>query len=304
MMIIASMGGNALLKCGAETTAEHQRANVERAVASIAPLIRKGHRLVISHGNGPQVGLLALQAAASGKGSAPPLDILVAQTQGSIGYQIEQALQNALGSRGRIATLLTQVEVSDTDPSFKNPTKPIGLLYDKAEAARIATESAWVFKPQDAKYRRVVASPLPLRILNMNVIRMLVANGTTVVCGGGGGIPVRRGQDGELTGVEAVIDKDWTSAMLGEELDADFLLLLTDVDAVYEEWGTPQRRAIRRAMPDQMRKRSYPEGSMGPKVAAACHFVEATGGCAGIGKLADAVRILEGDAGTFISPRK
>lgn len=293
-----------MLERGAETTARHQRANVERAAASIVSLIEEGHRLVISHGNGPQVGLLALQAAAYDKGSASPLDILVAQTQGSIGYQIEQALHNALGSRARIATLVTQVEISNTDPAFKNPTKPIGLLYDKTEAARIAAESAWVFKPQEAMYRRVVASPLPLRIPNMDVIRMLIDNGTTVVCGGGGGIPVQRSLAGELAGVEAVIDKDWTSAMLGEELHADFLLLLTDVDAVYEAWGTPQSHAIRRAVPAQMRRRSYPEGSMGPKVAAACRFVDATGGRAGIGRLGDAARILGGKAGTLISPRE
>jgi len=293
-----------LLERGAETTARHQRANVERAVASIVPLIEKGHRIVISHGNGPQVGLLALQAAAYDKGSTSPLDILVAQTQGGMGYQIEQALQNALGSRGRIATLITQVEVSNTDPAFKNPTKPIGLLYDNTEAARIAAESAWVFKPQDAKYRRVVASPSPLRISNMDVIRMLVENDTIVVCGGGGGIPVRRGQAGELTGVDAVIDKDWTGALLGAELNAGFLLILTDVDAVYEGWGTPQSCKIRQATPAEMRRHFYPEGSMGPKVAAACRFVDATGGRAGIGKLEDAARILGGETGTLISSHK
>lgn len=302
MMIVVAMGGNALLERGAESTARHQRDNIERAVGALVSLIDENHRLVITHGNGPQVGQLALQAAAGGKGAGSTLDILVAQTQGGVGYQIEQALQNALGTRGRVATLLTQVEISDADLAFENPTKPIGPLYDEAQARRIAAENAWVVKPENGKYRRVVASPLPTKIPGKDVIRTLIENGVTVVCGGGGGIPVQRRPSGELAGVEAVIDKDWTSALLGHELQADFLLILTDVDAVYEDWGTPQSRAIRQATPAEMRSRSYPEGSMGPKVAAACHFVDASGGRAGIGRLEDAALILKGRAGTLICP--
>lgn len=300
MRIIASIGGNALLERGGETSAQHQRVHIERVVRALVPLVDKGHELVVSHGNGPQVGLLALQAAACSQEAASPLDVLVAQTQGSIGYQIEQALQNAVGSHRRIATLLTQVEVSQTDPAFGNPTKPIGPLYDKAAADRMAAEFTWVFKPEDAKYRRTVPSPQPLGISGIEVIRLLLENGIIVICGGGGGIPVLRDRSGALTGVEAVIDKDWTSALLGEELKADVLLLLTDVDAVYDHWGTPQRHAIRRATPAEMRDRPYAAGSMGPKVAAACRFVEATGGRAGIGALQDVSRILGGQTGTMI----
>jgi len=302
MMIVAAIGGNAVMERAGEATVKHQVDNIQRAVGALVQLIDMGHQLVITHGNGPQVGRLAQQAAACREESNSPLDVLVAQTQGEIGYQMELALQNALGSRAKVATLLTQVEVSNNDLAFKSPTKPIGPFYDEAEADRIAAENAWTFRSEDGKSRRVVASPLPMKILERDVIRTLIDNGVIVICAGGGGIPVERGPSGELTGVEAVIDKDWTSALLGEDLAAGFLLILTDVDAVYEQWGTSQSRAIRRATPAEMRSRSYSEGSMGPKVAAACHFVDASGGRAGIGKLEDAARILEGRAGTLISP--
>ena len=301
MIIIVSLGGNALLRRGEPMTAQHQRANIRHTTQAIAAMADAGHQVVLSHGNGPQVGLLALQAAAYQPGEAAPLDMLVAQTQGGIGYHIEQELGNALAGRRCIATLLTQAEVAADDPAFGDPTKPIGPLYSQSEAERMAAASSWTFKPEDGHYRRVVPSPRPRRIPELDVIRLLVEHGVIVICGGGGGIPVLRDASGELTGVEAVIDKDWTCAMLAEGLGADFLLLLTDVDAVYEDWGTPQSRPMRRAAAAELRERHFAEGSMGPKIDAACSFVEATGGRAGIGALRDALAILEGRAGTLVS---
>jgi len=301
MLAIVSLGGNALLTRGEPMTAANQRANVRRAVAAIAEIVDAGHRIVISHGNGPQIGLLALQSATLRPENTEPLDVLGAQTQGGIGYMIEQELENRLRGRRRIATLLTQVEVDPDDPAFANPTKPIGPVYDKAEADRIAASVPWVFKPDNGKYRRVVASPMPQRIPDVDVVRILLDHDIIVICAGGGGIPVVRDANGAQSGVEAVIDKDWASAMLAQDLAADALLLLTDTDAVYDGWGTPQQNPIRRATPQQMRERQFAEGSMGPKVAAACRFVEATGGSAGIGTLADARAILDGRAGTLIT---
>lgn len=301
MLVIISLGGNALLTRGQPMTAENQRANVRRAAAAIVEIIDAGHQIVISHGNGPQIGLLALQSAAIRPDGAYPLDVLGAETQGGIGYMIEQELENLLRGRRRVAALLTQVEVDPNDPAFENPTKPIGPVYSKAEADRIAASMPWVFKPDNDKYRRVVPSPKPRRIPDIAVVQILLDHGVIVICAGGGGIPVVRGPDGMLVGVEAVIDKDWASAMLSKELRADFLLLLTDADAVYEGWGTPLQKPIRRASPDQLRQHQFAEGSMGPKVAAACQFVEAMGGAAGIGRLSDALSILDGQAGTLIT---
>lgn len=300
MLIVLSLGGNALLTRGQPMTAENQRANVRGAVAAISDVIAAGHQIVISHGNGPQIGLLALQTAAYRSNEAYPLDVLGAQTEGAIGYMIEQELENILPKERQVATLLTQIEVDPRDPAFRNPTKPIGPVYDKAEAEKTAASSGWVFKPDGDKYRRVVPSPKPQRIPDISVIRILLDHGVIVICAGGGGIPVVRSPDGGLIGIEAVIDKDWTSALLALELHADFLLLLTDTDAVYAGWGTAQKRPIRHASPEELRKYSFAEGSMGPKVAAACAFVEKTGGGAGIGSLSDAHSILNGTAGTLI----
>lgn len=302
MLVVIALGGNALLRRGEPLTAENQRANVRRAAAAIAEVVAAGHRVVICHGNGPQVGLLALQAAAYRPDEAYPLDVLGAETEGMIGYLIEQELENALPEGPRVATLLTQVEVDPRDPAFGNPTKPVGPVYDRAEAEHLARARGWSIAPDGGKYRRVVPSPLPRHIPDLGIIRLLVDQNVIVICAGGGGIPVIRRDDGSLIGVEAVIDKDRAGGLLAKEIGADALLMLTDVDAVYLDWGTPDQRPIRRVSPEALRQRSFAAGSMGPKVEAACDFVDATGGIAGIGALGQGLAILEGRAGTLVAP--
>ena len=299
MRIVVALGGNALLERGQALTADNQRRNIKTAAAALAPLARE-HELVITHGNGPQVGLLALQDAANREDGHYPLDVLGAETEGMIGYLIEQELSNLLPGQ-RFATLLTQIEVDPRDPAFGKPSKPIGPLYDRAEAERIASARGWRVAPDGKAFRRVVPSPRPKRILELGVIELLIANGVIVVCAGGGGIPVVRRDDGQLFGVEAVIDKDAASALLARELGAEALLMLTDVDAVYQDWGEPEAAAIRRMSASEIRQLSFAPGSMAPKVAAACEFVEHTGGIAGIGRLQDAGAILAGEAGTLIT---
>jgi carbamate kinase len=292
MRIVIALGGNALLRRGEPLTADTQRRNVRRAVEALAPLAA-GHELVITHGNGPQVGLLALQ------GAAAPLDVLDAETEGQIGYLIEQELGNVLSGR-RCATLLTQIEVDPRDPAFAHPTKPIGPVYDAPQAQRLERERGWRIAREGGYYRRVVASPRPQRILELPVIELLVGQGVIVICAGGGGIPVVRRVDGSYAGVEAVIDKDLASSLLARELKADALLLLTDVEAVYRDWGSAAAKPIRHGVPAELRGLSLEPGSMAPKVAAACEFVEQTGGLAAIGRLEDAARLLSGDAGTRV----
>jgi carbamate kinase len=303
MRIVVALGGNALLKRGQPMTAEVQRANVRVAAEAIAPLAQ-AHQIVISHGNGPQVGLLALQGAAYKPDEAFPLDVLGAETEGMIGYMIEQELGNLLPFEVPFATVLTMVEVDPDDPGFRNPTKFVGPVYDKAEADRLAAEKGWVVKPDGAKWRRVVPSPLPQRIFEIRPIRWLLDQGTVVICAGGGGIPTmyQKGADRKLVGVEAVIDKDLCTELLARELDADLFVMLTDADAVYLDWGTPTQRAIRRATPAALSNIGFAAGSMGPKVAAACSFAQATGKKAAIGALEDLSRIIAGEAGTTISP--
>ncbi|QJP14256.1 carbamate kinase [Starkeya sp. ORNL1] len=299
MRIVVALGGNALLRRGEPLTAENQRANIRRAAQALAELVEAGHSLIITHGNGPQVGLLALQAAAGPADGAYPLDVLGAESEGMIGYLIEQELGGLL--RGRlIATLLTQVRVAADDPAFSRPTKPIGPVYDEATARHLARERKWQVAADGAGWRRVVASPRPLQIMEARVISMLVEQGVLVICAGGGGIPVVERIDGSLAGVEAVIDKDFASALLATELGADMLLLLTDVDAVYLDYGTPAARAIRRANPAALASGSFPAGSMGPKIAAACEFASGTGRPAAIGQLGDALAIVRGERGTRI----
>jgi carbamate kinase len=299
MRIVIALGGNALLRRGEPPTTTNQRHNVRIAAAALAPIARR-HDLVISHGNGPQVGLLALQGAACRPDDAYPLDILDAETEGMIGYLIEQELGNLLPDR-HCATLLTQIEVDPHDPAFCHPDKPIGPVYPEIEARTVAQERGWNIARDGAHFRRVVPSPRPQRIFELNVIELLVSQGVVVICAGGGGIPVVCREDGSLIGVEAVIDKDLASALLARELRADALLLLTDVDAVYRDWGTPHAHAIRRITPQALRALDFAPGSMGPKVQAACEFVEQTGGMAGIGQLSDALAILGGKAGTEIA---
>lgn len=301
MLIVTALGGNALLRRGEPLTAENQRKNVKIACEALAPIAMQ-HQLVIGHGNGPQVGLLSLQQTAYAKVEPYPFDVLGAETEGMIGYMIEQELGNLLPFERPFATLLTMIEVDPADPAFKEPTKFIGPVYDKADADRLAAEKGWTFKPDGDKWRRVVPSPLPKRIFELRPIKWLLEKNTIVIAAGGGGIPTmyEPGKDRHLIGVECVIDKDLASELLARELGADLLVILTDADAVYLDWGTPSQRAIRRASPDALEAFSFPAGSMGPKVEAACRFVRLTGRRAAIGALADLSRIIDGEAGTTI----
>jgi carbamate kinase len=301
MRVVAALGGNALLRRGQPMTAETQRANVRTAAQSLYAVVQAGHDLVVTHGNGPQVGLLALQGAAFKPGEAYPLDVLSAETEGMIGYLIEQELANLLPADRRCAALLTQIEVDPEDPAFMRPEKPIGPVYPEAEARSLAASHGWSIAPDGDGWRRVVASPLPRRILEVGIIELLVSEGVVVICAGGGGIPVIARPDGGMIGIEAVIDKDRASALLAGQLGARALLLLTDVAAVFTGWDTPKARAIRRAAPDALRALEFAPGSMAPKVEAACDFVEKTGGFAGIGRLQDAAAILQRRAGTIIT---
>ncbi len=301
MLVVIALGGNALLRRGEPLTAENQRANVKIAAGAIADVIQAGHRVVIAHGNGPQVGLLALQGAAYKPDEAYPLDVLGAETEGMIGYLIEQELENALPKGARVATLLTQVEVDADDPAFGHPTKPVGPVYDKSTADTLSEKHKWIFAKDGEQYRRVVASPAPQAIPDIGIIRLLVDVGVTVICAGGGGIPVMRQKNGGLIGIEAVIDKDLASALLAESLNADALLLLTDVDGVYHNWGQPNQKKIERASPRDLRASAFPAGSMGPKVIAACDFASGSGRMSGIGALKDACKILQRKAGTIIT---
>jgi carbamate kinase len=298
MRLVIALGGNALLRRGEPLTAANQRHNVGVAAAALAPLAGE-HQLVITHGNGPQVGLLALQQAGQPE-SGYPLDVLDAETEGMIGYLLEQELMNRLPGRD-CATLLTQIEVDPDDPAFRRPTKPIGPVYDRSRAERLAAAHGWSMAPDGDHYRRVVPSPEPRRILELAVIERLSRAGVIVICAGGGGIPAVRAADGRLAGIEAVIDKDLASGLLARELRADALLMLTDVDAVYSGWGGPDARPIRRSSPQALQAHDFAPGSMGPKVAAAIEFVTRGGGIAGIGRLEDAAVILRGEAGTLVT---
>ena len=296
---LVALGGNALLRRGEPADAGRQRERVEAAASALAELAAQ-RTLVLTHGNGPQVGLLALQAAAYREVAPYPLDLLDAESEGMIGYLLELALRNALAG-APVATLLTQVVVDDGDLAFAHPTKPIGPEYGREEATRLAHEHGWTVAPDAAAYRRVVASPEPREIVELDAIELLVDAGVTVICAGGGGIPVAA-RNGSLAGIEAVIDKDLTAALLAERLGARQLLLLTDVAAVERDWGTPQSRPIHRTTPDELRRLAFAAGSMGPKIEAACRFVERTGGAAAIGSLDDAAEIARGSAGTQVAP--
>lgn len=300
MRVVIALGGNALARRGQALDAEAQRARVRVAAAAVADIAR-GNDTVVTHGNGPQVGLLALQSQATPGVAPAPLDVIGAETEGLIGYLIEQELASIFPS-SEVATLLTQVEVDPEDPAFGNPQKPIGPSYPDAEAKELARRFGWRMAPEGGGLRRVVPSPAPQRIRELRTIARLLEAGVLVVCAGGGGIPVVAGSDGSLRGVEAVIDKDRTAGLLAERLEADALLLLTDVPAVYADW--PERQSpIREAAPDELRRLELDPGSMGPKVEAACRFAEATGHPAMIGALEEARRVFEGAAGTRIRTR-
>jgi carbamate kinase len=305
MRVVVALGGNALLRRGQELTAENQRDNARAACSALAPVALE-HELVISHGNGPQVGLLALQGSAYKAVDTYPLDVLGAQTEGMIGYIIEQELGNALPAERHLATLLTMIEVDADDPAFADPTKPIGPLYDAGEGARLEQEKGWSFKPDGDSLRRVVPSPVPKRIFEIEAITALLESGCVVICAGGGGIPtayvnepVPAGR--RLVGVEAVIDKDLASALLAVDLEADVLAIVTDVDAVYSGWGTPEQRPIRTATPGALADSEFAAGSMGPKVRAAREFVQRTGRMAAIGSIADTAALVRGEAGTIVT---
>jgi carbamate kinase len=302
--VVVALGGNALLRRGEPLTAENQRANARAACEALAPPAKE-HELVISHGNGPQVGLLALQGAAYTEVPGYPLDLLGAQTEGMIGYLIQQELGNVLPFEKHLATLLTQIEVDPADPAFGNPTKPIGPVYTAEEAKALEAEKGWTFKPDGDSMRRVVPSPVPKRIFGLETIEVLLREGAVVICAGGGGIPVMYTDEAvpagrRLVGIEAVIDKDLASALLAADLKADVLAIVTDVDGVYADWGTPQQRRLEHVTPADLEGTEFAEGSMGPKVKAACIFVEQTGGKAVIGSITDTDALLRGDAGTTV----
>lgn len=301
MLIVIALGGNALLRRGEPLEAAVQRHNIATAAGAVAE-IAATHRVVVTHGNGPQVGLLALQSEAYPAVHAYPLDVLGAESEGMIGYVLEQELTNRLPDRD-VATLLTQVVVDPDDPAFAHPTKPIGPVYAEADARRLAAERGWAIGVDGDGFRRVVPSPEPREIVELSTIELLVDHGVLVVCGGGGGIPVVLDELGRLHGVEAVVDKDLAAALLAERIGADRLLLLTDVDAVYDGWSSDAARPIRRTTVPEMHGRELAPGSMGPKADAACRFVDATGHTAAIGALVDASAILRGEAGTTITPR-
>ena len=302
MKVVVALGGNALLQRGQPMTAENQQENIRIAAEALAE-IAKDHQLIIAHGNGPQVGLLALQAAAYEEVDAYPLDVLGAESEGQVGYMIEQQMGNLMPSEQRFATLLTQIEVDPNDPAFKNPTKFIGPVYSKEKAEQLANARGWAIKADGEYWRRVVASPLPKRIFEINVIKMLTDQNVVVICAGGGGIPTMYKNDGTLTGVEAVIDKDRAGGLLAKELGADAYLILTDVDTVFTDWGKETQQAIKSSSPNAISELGFADGSMGPKVEAACDFARATGGIACIGSLKNAVKMLKGDAGTTVSSR-
>ncbi|WP_300019858.1 carbamate kinase [uncultured Roseobacter sp.] len=298
MRIVVALGGNALSKRGETLTAESQRASIRTAAGALAQVLDAGHEVVITHGNGPQVGYLAL------RGGAFPLDVLGAETDGMIGYVLQQELDNAYLPDARYATLLTQIEVDPNDPAFQKPTKFIGPIYTQEEAARLRADHGWTIGQDGAHFRRTVPSPPPKRILELDVIRLLLDQGVVVICAGGGGIPVVQKDDGTTIGIEAVIDKDHASGLLARMLEADAFLMLTDVEGVYSGWGTPDQALIAHLSPEEVAQMDFPAGSMGPKVDAACEFAQATGGFAAIGRLSDTLDLINGTTGTRISLRR
>ena len=297
MRIVIALGGNALLRRGEEMTADNQRENIRIAARSLAPIIEE-HEVVISHGNGPQVGLLSLQSAAYKEVEEYPLDILGAQTQGMIGYMIEQELGNLLPIEKPIASILTMVEIDPEDPAFSNPTKPIGPVYSEKDAKQLAENKGWDIKRDGEYWRRVVPSPEPHRIFELRPIHWLLEKGTVVICAGGGGIPTSYVKKGKLQGVEVVIDKDRASSLLAFELDADLLIMATDTDGVYADWGGDSQEIISKTTPEEIGQYTFDKGSMGPKVEAACTFVERSGQRAVIGSLNDLKKMVDNLAGT------
>jgi carbamate kinase len=301
MRIVIALGGNALLRRSDPMTTDVQRKNVKIAAQAIAPLAAD-HSVVVVHGNGPQVGLLALQAESYPGAEPYPLDVLDAGTQGMIGYLIQEELRNQLPQETQVATLLTMITVDPDDPAFARPTKFVGPVYQQEAADTLAAKKGWAFRPDGTGWRRVVPSPEPRQILEIKPISWLLEHGTVVICAGGGGIPTVHptSDPGALAGVEAVIDKDLASELLAEDLSADLFLMATDVDGVYLNWGTPEQRRLDRVTPGELASHQFAAGSMGPKVEAAARFVAKTGHRAAIGSLADIPGIVAGTAGTNV----
>ena len=296
--VVVALGGNALLRRGEPLEADVQRRNIETAVKTISE-IAKVYNVVLVHGNGPQVGLLALQGLEYKKVNPYPLDVLGSETQGMIGYMLMQEFKNYLPDRN-ISCILTQMTVDPNDSAFADPTKPIGPIYEEAEARELAEKFHWIVKPDAQHFRRVVPSPRPTGIVEHEAITQLIDAGHLVICTGGGGIPVKK-ENGKLVGVEAVIDKDMSAAFLAKQLDADALLILTDAEAVYLDWGKPTQHALRSTTPSELAKFTFDAGSMGPKIEASCEFIQQGGKVVGIGALEDGLQILQGQAGTNIT---
>lgn len=303
MRLVIALGGNALLKRGEPMLCENQRANVRLACSQIAKAY-KGNQLVITHGNGPQVGLLALQNNAYKAVPMYPLDVIGAESIGMIGYMIQEELVNFIPKSATVSTILTQTQVDPEDPAFQNPTKPVGPVYTKEEAEALAKQHGWTIAPDNDKWRRVVPSPDPKRIWGLAPVKTLVENNHIVICCGGGGIPTYFDKDGNLVGAEAVIDKDLASAVLAASLDADLFVIATDVDGAYVGWGTPEQKRIAQADPESLRGFGFAKGSMGPKIEAVCRFVERSGKTAVIGALNQIEDIIAGKAGTRVVPEK
>jgi carbamate kinase len=301
MKLVVALGGNALLKRGQALTAENQLENIRRAAAQLAR-VAQVHDMVLTHGNGPQMGLLLLQSAAYQAVQPYPMDVLGAETEGMIGYQLEQELANLLPESRSVVTLLTRTEVDPNDPAFIYPTKPVGPMYTQQDAERLAAEKGWAVAADGNGFRRVVASPEPIKVLGMTPIAWLLEKGALVIAAGGGGIPVVRADAAghRMKGVEAVIDKDLCADLIAQALQADCLVIATDVEAVYLDWGTSNQRAIGRTTPNNLAKHSFPPGSMGPKVQAVRKFVQATGKRAVIGSLHEIEALIAGTAGTQI----
>jgi len=302
LIVVIALGGNALLQRGEPVSADVQRKNMRTAGESIAR-VAQDHHVVLTHGNGPQVGLLALQEASYSDIFQNPLDVLGAETEGMIGYLIEQELSNRLPGR-EILTLLTRVEVDPEDPAFQNPTKPIGPVFEPDEGRKMAEVKGWHMAADGDGVRRVVPSPLPKEIIPAKIFRRLLVRGVLVVCAGGGGIPVMWDEEEGWKGIEAVIDKDRTASLLARQVGADALIMLTDVPSVQIGFGTPEARNLERTTPSELKALAgeFPPGSMGPKIASAVEFVEETGGFAAIGSLKDAPAIIRQEAGTIVVP--
>ena len=298
MRILLALGGNALLRRGERATAANQQRNVEAATAALAAVAAE-HEVILTHGNGPQVGLLALQNEAFADVPSYPLDVLGAESEGMVGHMLELALRNALPERD-VVGVLTEVVVCAEDPAFERPTKPIGPVYTAEEADRLRFERGWTVGPDGDGYRRLVPSPDPHAIAEIRSLRVLVDSGALVICAGGGGIPIALDGLGTMYGVEAVVDKDLTAALLARRLDADLLVMLTDVDAVRADWGGPNERPIGEARPKDLREMSFAAGSMGPKVEAACRFAATTGRRAAIGALTNVAQVVRGESGTQV----